>query len=145
MTENHDDDMTDTNEQIDPDDVEPLSDSEGVYERDGDAQLKPLDWRVIEYQDKTRKFKPYPIPMGDVEELQEMGTDIDVDALCGILADKVHSPDRTADEWRDTDPAQVTTIMEELAKLAGGNEPSNEFHAEVREDLREREAAATGN
>lgn len=156
MTENHDDAMTDDTRDptempddptdVDPDDVEPISENEGLYQRDAHGEFKPLDWRLISYKGETRKFRPYPIPMGDVDELTEMGNEISIDSLCEVLDDKVHTPDRTTEEWMDSDPALVTAIIEELAMLAGNNEPGSDLHRQVREELNDREtSAAAGN
>lgn len=131
---------------VDPSDVEPISESEGLYQRDSDGEFKPLDWRLITYQGETRKFKPYPIPMGDVDELTDMGEEISIDALCGVMAEKVHTPDRTKEEWKDSDAALVTAIIEELARMAGNDEPRGDMHRQIRDELRDKgETTAAGN
>lgn len=144
-------DMTehDSNEpdDVDPEDVEPISESEGLYQRDAHGEFKPLDWRLISYKGETRKFRPYPIPMGDVDELTEMGNEISIDALCEVMADKVHTPDRTKEEWMDSDPALVTAIVEELARMAGNDEPRGDMHRQIRDELADKgeSSPALGN
>lgn len=127
----------------DPSEVDAIGDSEGVYQRDSDGELTPDPWQVIEWGGEWHKVRYYPVPVGEVEQYRGMGEDVDMSELCDILAEKVHKPDRTADEWADTDPGQFMAVLGGLVENAVGDRPSSEFHAEVREELEAR--AAEGN
>lgn len=123
----------------DPSDVTPLGDNVGVYQRDEDGQLRPLPPEVIEWDGEFHSVRFRPIPIGELEDYQELGEDIAMSELCEILADKVHTPSRTIDEWADTDPEQIMAVMGKLIENALGEEPDSEFHEEIREELESRD------
>lgn len=138
--------MSTTNgeERPDPDEVEPIGQSEGVYQRDSNGELRALKG-VVEWSGEWRRIEYYPMPIGDVHQYRELGVDVDMEKLAEILAEKVADPDRTVQEWLDTEPTQFNAIMDFLTEEAVGVTPSSEFHAEVREELEAREAAEEGN
>lgn len=122
-------------EKPDPSEVAELEDSEGVYERNAEGDLLPSSWHVIEYEDGYRKVRPYPIPTGDFQEFQNMGDDVDLSELSEILAEKFETPDRTAQEWEDTDPKLFMKCLNLLVELATGEKASSEFHSQVQNEL----------
>lgn len=130
----------------DPDEVEPLGETDGVYQRDADGDLRPLDWEVIEWRGQHYKVRYYPVPIGDAETFRSMGDTLEIETMCDILVEKVHTPDRTAEQWADTDPDQFNAVVMGLTRAATGEEPTNEFHEQVREELEEhQQQAAAGN
>lgn len=122
----------------DPEDVEAVGDTEGVYQRDEQGDLQPAEWKVIDVGDEWKRVRPYPIPTGELREFEQMGGEMDVDELCKIMAEKFETPDRTAEQWSDTDPKMVGACIDLLTELATGETPSSEFHAEVKEELESR-------
>lgn len=123
------------------DEPEPLGKTEGVYQRDADGELTPLPPETIDINGEPRQVRYYPVPMGEFDAYQRMGDDVDAEDLAEILSEKVHTPDRTPQEWVDTEPMQFMAVLTNLIKKGTGQEPESEFHAEVREELEKRHDA----
>lgn len=119
----------------DPSDLEPLGDSEGVYQRDEHGELRPLPPEAVEIDGEWRQVRFYPVPIGQLDDYRELGEDMAMRELCDIMAEKVHTPNRTVDEWADTDPEQFMPILMALVERAVGETPSSDFHAEVQREL----------
>lgn len=123
----------------DPSEVEPLGQADGVYQRDEDGELRPLPPEVVKWNGKWHRVRFYPVPIGQFGQYEELGEDVDMETLCGILADKVHTPRRSEGEWQDTEPEQFMAVMQKLVETATGEVPSTDFHKEVRQELEQRD------
>lgn len=124
-----------TTDDPDPSDIEPLGDDEGVYQRDHEGKLTPLAPEVIEWGGEHRTVRFFPVPVGQFDEYESLGDNVEMNQLCEIMAEKVHTPDRTAGEWADTDPRQFMAILSRLVEKATGQEPMNDLHAELQAEL----------
>lgn len=122
---------------------EPLGESEGVYERNESGDLEPLPPTTIQTINRTVQY--YPVPMGELNRYQELGEEMSMDKLAEILSEKVHRPNRSEQEWLDTDPEIFMAVLNKLVEVATGDEPSTDFHREVQEELKAREGSDGGN
>lgn len=125
-------------EKPDPSEVEPLTQDEAVFQRDEDGNLLPRE-RVIETSKGWRTIKLYPTPKGQAMRYQEEfgdRDDLDIDELDDVLDEKLAEPE--IDDWDDVDPGVYLPIMNAVMEDIIGSVPDNEFHAEVRQELEER-------
>lgn len=128
----------------DPSEVAALDDDAGVYERDADGDLIPVE-DVVKWDGEWHKVEHEPIAGGDSVKLMSLGMDISAEKLCNIMAEKYLTPDRTAQEWADTDPQQFNACLDLLSEKVAGDTPDRDMHAEVRKELEERGGDELGN
>lgn len=126
-----------------PSEVEPLSPDETAYQRDADGELIP-ETRVIETSEGWRRVKITPTPKGETMEYERRfgdRDDLDLEEVDEILNDKIVDPDI---DWSDDDikPGVYVPVLNATMESIMGEAPSNQFHADVREELEKRQGAA---
>lgn len=124
----------------DPDaEPEPLSASDAVYQRNADGDLIP-EAVDIDSRDGPKVIKVRPITKGDALEFRDRWGDrenLDIDDTDELLNEYVVEPDV---DWSNPDvkPDIYLGAVSAVVTMALGQRPSNQFHADVRDELSKR-------
>jgi len=138
--------MAETPDAPDPADLEPITEDEATYQRDADGDLIS-EVHAVETFEGWRRVEIYPTPKGQQLKYEDRFAgrdDLGVDELDDLLEEKVASPDL---DWSDPDlkPGIYLPIVNKVMEVMLGQAPSNQFHAEVRDELAARESQGQGN
>jgi hypothetical protein len=130
----------------DPADLDPITEDEAKYQRDDEGDL-PAKAYAIMTSDGWRPVEIYPITKGEQIEYEERFAgrdDLDVEEFDDILNEKVADPDL---DWSDPDlkPDIYMPIVKKVREVITSQAPSNQSHAEVRDELAARESQGQGN
>lgn len=120
--------------------VPELTADEAIYETDEDGDLVPHTYQ-IETSVGTRTVKILPIPKGRAMEYEQRFSgrdDVDIEDLDDVLNEQVIGDI----DWSDPNikPGVYVPILNKVMELITGEVPSNEFHAEVRQEIEERQS-----
>lgn len=120
----------------DPSELEPLTEDEAVYQRDEAGDLIPQA-HPVNTSKGWRRVEIEPVSKGEALRLEERFGDrdeLDVEDLDGFLNEKVVEPDM---DWADPDidPGVYVPVLSKVVEVLTGVRPSNQFHAEVVEEL----------
>lgn len=119
--------------------AEPLSPSEAVYQRDGDGDLVP-ETVEIDTRDGPKLIKIRPITKGDTVDFRDRfgGQDtLEIEETDTLLNEYVTEPEI---DWSDPDikPEVYAGAVDAVVTMALGQQPTNQFHADVRDELAKR-------